>query len=178
VLRQWLDRQNSPPPFFRYDQQTGFRLPLVSALLALALYRTPYDHFDGSPVDGLSRNSPWLGGLLKSNMLFNVPASASKEPGIRSPPSQLSSMKRRIDVLVGQSVIDIVVPGEKAKRDSRRGPLRYVLLRMETGDEYTSSKQLMSCRNQIRTEEHLRDITLTSRGETSPHKVRLTSIRS
>jgi hypothetical protein len=135
VLRQWLDRQNSPPPFFRYDQQTGFRLPLVSALLALALYRTPYDHFDGSPVDGLSRNSPWLGGLLKSNMLFNVPASASKEPGIRSPPSQLSSMKRRIDVLVGQSVIDIVVPGEKAKRDSRRGPLRYVLLRMETGDE-------------------------------------------
>jgi hypothetical protein len=87
-------------------------------------------------------------------------------------------MKRRIDVLVGQSVIDIVVPGEKAKRDSRRGPLRYVLLRMETGDEYTSSKQLMSCRNQIRTEEHLRDITLTSRGETSPHKVRLTSIRS
>jgi hypothetical protein len=111
------------PPFFRYDQQTDFRLPLVSALLALALYRTPYE------------NSPWLGGLLKSNMLFNVPASASKEPGIRSPPSQLSSMKRRIDVLVGQSVIDIVVPGEKAKRDSRRGHSRYVLLRMETGDE-------------------------------------------
>jgi hypothetical protein len=99
------------PPFFRYDQQTDFRLPLVSALLALALYRTPYE------------NSPWLGGLLKSNM----PASASKEPGIRSPSSQLSSMKRRIDVLVGQSVIDIVVPGEKAKLRQQTRALKVCL---------------------------------------------------
>ena len=49
------------------------------------------------PVMGSSRYSPELDGLLKSNMPLRVPASASKEPVMRCPPSQLSSMKRRME---------------------------------------------------------------------------------
>ena len=61
-----------------------------------ALYQPPPDT---SPVVGSRMYMPWLRGLLKLNMVFSDPASASNDPlPIRWPPNQLSSMNRIIEV--------------------------------------------------------------------------------
>src|ERR1700733_14271939 len=54
--------------------------------------------FKGSPLDSESRKLVVLGAASKLNMLSRPPAMASKEPWMRSPLSQLSSINRVMEL--------------------------------------------------------------------------------
>ena len=102
----------------------------------------------GSPVDGSSRSVSRLGPLLKSNMLFKVPASASKEPvnPLTAKPVVFDEAQDR--ALVGDRVIHIVLLG--ARRDHQQRQARTVTataLRM--GCSRRRAKHSSRCRTRL-----------------------------